>query len=205
MRLNLFPTAVGLWTLNTPSSFDQCLYQDLLTVHGAMKTGAGEIWDRHPHDIFDGSVSSATQLARMALPVLQRDFVGSQGRITHLQGREVVRVAGVEIMPHSDEDECHLQAVYFPNGPELDLSQDLQQQVNQYGPNAFAICNPDWRSSGFGKCLMPWETHAKYWIRPHRGLLVAFDARAVHFQKPYMGDVPFMQVLLNIKVERING
>jgi hypothetical protein len=116
-----------------------------------------------------------------------------------------VRFAGVEIMPHSDEDECHLQAVYFPNGPELDLSQDLQQQVNQYGPNAFAICNPDWRSSGFGKCLMPWETHAKYWVRPHRGLLVAFDARAVHFQKPYMGEVPFMQVLLNIKVERIDG
>ena len=205
MRLNLFPTVVGLWTLNTPAIFDQCLYQDLIKVHGAMRTGPGEIWDRHLHDIFDGTVPSATQLARMALPVLQRDFVGSQGRITHLQGREVVRFAGVEIMPHSDEDECHLQAVYFPNGPELDLSQDLQQQVNQYGPNAFAICNPDWRSSGFGKCLMPWETHAKYWIRPHRGLLVAFDARAVHFQKPYMGEAPFLQVLLNIKVERLDG
>ena len=205
MRLNLFPTAVGLWTLNTPSSFDECLYQDLLKVHGAMKTGIGEIWDRHPHDIFDGSVPSATQLASMAIPILQRDFVGPKGRITHLQGREVVRVAGVEIMPHSDEDECHLQAVYFPNGPELDPSEDLLEQVNQYGPNAFAICNPDWRSSGFGKCLMPWENHAKFWIRPHRGLLVAFDARAVHFQKPYTGEVPFMQVLLNIKVERLNG
>jgi len=205
MRLNLFPTAVGLWTLNTPSSFDQCLYQDLLKLHGVMRAGAGEIWDRHPHDVFDGSVPSATQLARMAIPILQRDFVGPHGRIIHLQGREVVRVTGVEIMPHSDEDECHLQAVYFPNGPELDLSQDLQHQVNQYGPNAFAICNPDWRSSGFGKCLMPWETYAKYWIRPHRGLLVAFDARAVHFQKPYMGEVPFIQVLLNIKVERIDG
>jgi hypothetical protein len=170
-----------------------------------MRTGAGEIWDSYPHDVFDGSVPSATQLARMAIPILQRDFVGPHGRIIHLQGREVVRVTGVEIMPHSDEDECHLQAVYFPNGPELDLSQDLQHQVNQYGPNAFAICNPDWRSSGFGKCLMPWETYAKYWIRPHRGLLVAFDARAVHFQKPYMGEVPFIQVLLNIKVERIDG
>jgi hypothetical protein len=34
---------------------------------------------------------------------------------------------------------------------------------------------------------------------------VAFDASAVHFQKPYTGEVPFMQVLLNIKVERLNG
>lgn len=205
MRLNLFPTAVGLWSLNTDPTFDLLLYQALLQVHGAMKTDAGEIWGRHPHNIFDGSVPTASQLARMALPVLQRDFVGPCGRITHLKGREVVRTAGLEIMPHSDEDECHLQAVYFPNGPELEPSKDLQEQVNRYGANAFAICNPDWRSSGFGKCLMPWETHAKYWIQPHRGLLVAFDARAVHFQKTYMGDAPFMQVLLNIKVERHNG
>ena len=38
---------------------------------------------------------------------------------------------------------------------------------------------------------------------------VAFDARAVHFQKPYTGDPlmddSFVQVLLNIKVERIDG
>jgi hypothetical protein len=205
MRLNLFPTAIGIWNLNTSAKFDQSLYQDLIRVHEKMKTGLGEIWDRHPHDIFDGSVPSASQLARVALPILQRDFVGLRGHITHLQGREVVRTSGIEIMPHSDEDECHLQAVYFPNGPELDPSEDLLEQVNQYGSNAFAICNPDWRSSGFGKSLMPWENHAKYWIRPHRGLLVAFDARAVHFQKPYTGEVPFMQLLLNIKVERLNG
>jgi hypothetical protein len=70
---------------------------------------------------------------------------------------------------------------------EFDPLLDLQEQVNQYGPNAFAICNPDWRSSGFGKCLMPWETHAKYWIKPHRGLLVAFDATGCAFPKALHG------------------
>lgn len=208
MKLELFPTMAGIWALNLDVSFDLFLCKELLRLHEGMKTGA-EIWDRRPHDIFDGSVSLATMLAREALPVLQKDFIGPKGRITSLQGREVVRTRGVEIMPHSDEDECHLQAVYFPNGPELDPGQSLQSQVNQYGPNAFSICNPDWRSSGFGKRLMPWEQHAKYWIKPHRGLLVAFDARAVHFQKPYPGDPlrddPFVQVLLNIKVERIDG
>ena len=205
MRLELFPTMVGVWFLGTDPNFDQKLYDDLLAVHAAMKTDGGEIWNRKFHNIFDGSIPSANQLASNVLTLIQHEFIGPQGRITHLQGREVVRTAGVEIMPHSDEDECHLQAVYFPNGAELDPLRDLQKQVNQYGPNAFAICNPDWRSSGFGKCLMPWETHAKFWIKPHRGLLVAFDARAVHFQKPYMGDVPFMQVLLNIKVARLDG
>ena len=208
MKLELFPTMAGIWALHLGDSFDHFLCKELLRLHQSMRTGT-EIWDRGPHDIFDGSVSLATMLAREALPVLQRDFIGPKGRITSLQGREVVRTRGVEIMPHSDEDECQLQAVYFPSGPELDPGQSLQSQVNQYGPNAFAICNPDWRSSGFGKCLMPWEQHAKYWIKPHRGLLVAFDARAVHFQKPYPGDPlredPFVQVLLNIKVERIDG
>ena len=208
MKLELFPTMAGIWALHLGDSFDFFLCNELLHVHQNMTTGA-EIWDRRPNDIFDGSVSLATLLAREALPMLQKDFIGPKGRITSLQGREVVRTSGVEIMPHSDEDECHLQAVYFPKGPELDPGQSLQSQVNQYGPNAFAICNPDWRSSGFGKCLMPWEQHAKYWIKPHRGLLVAFDARAVHFQKPYPGDPlrddPFVQVLLNIKVERIDG
>jgi hypothetical protein len=205
MRLELFPTMLGIWSLDTDRKFDDSLYRDLLSVHASMKTGSGEIWDRKPHDIFDGSVANATLLAQRALPLLQQEFVGPSGAITHLQGREVVRSDGMEIMPHCDEDECHLQAVYFPNGPELDPQQDLQSQVNHFGSNAFAVCNPDWRSSGFGKRLMPWETHSRYWIRPHRGLLVAFDARAVHFQKPYAGDVPFMQILLNIKVERLNG
>ncbi len=205
MRLELFPTTVGMWSLDTGPEFDQKLYDDLMTVYASMKTEGGEVWNRQAHNIFDGTIASAKQLAGNALTLIQREFIGPSGRITHLQGREVVRYAGTEIMPHSDEDECHLQAVYFPNGPELDPLLDLQEQVNQYGPNAFAICNPDWRSSGFGKCLMPWETHAKYWIKPHRGLLVAFDARAVHFQKPYMGEEPFMQVLLNIKVEKLNG
>lgn len=205
MRLDLFPTAAGIWSLGLDARFDRALYDALLRVHGDMKTDGGEIWDRIAHDVFDGSVPEATRLAQAALPVLQAEFVGPAGRIFHLQGREVVRSKGCEIMPHSDEDECHLQAVYFPNGPELDPSRGLLEQVNVYGPNGFAICNPDWRSSGFGKYLMPWESHAKFWIKPHRGLLVAFDARAVHFQKPYQGDTPFMQVLLNIKVERTHG
>ena len=98
MRLNLFPTVVGLWTLNTPAIFDQCLYQDLIKVHGAMRTGPGEIWDRHPHDIFDGTVPSATQLARMALPVLQRDFVGSHGRIKVGQGKGDKRPSIFDVM-----------------------------------------------------------------------------------------------------------
>jgi hypothetical protein len=204
MRLNLFPTVAGLWALNAPTAFDQTLYEDLLQVHSAMKTDGEEIWNRQAHNIFDGSIESCNVLLAHVAQKIQ-ELMGPHGRIKHVQGREVVRHHGTEIMPHNDEDECDLQAVYFPFGPELDTNADLMEQVNQYGPNGFAICNPAWRSSGFGGLLMPWEAHAKFWIKPHRGLLVAFDSRAIHFQKPYVGEQPFMNILFNIKVDRING
>lgn len=201
MNISLFPTQAGIWHLNTSLNFDQALYEELLSVNEAKRTGP-EIWNRVSHNIFDGSLPRSSELQALAMPVLEQEFVGSAGRVTHLQGREVVRYHGTEIMPHCDEDECHLQAVYFPCGDELQPGIPLMQQVNQYGTNGFAICNPDWRSSGFGGMQMPWETPAKFWIKPHRGLLIAFDARAVHFHKPYLGEKPFMQILFNIKVER---
>lgn len=48
---------------------------------------------------------------------------------------------------------------------------------------------------------MPWETHRKFWVKPMRGLLVAFDARAVHFQKPFLGHGVFVQALINVKIK----
>jgi hypothetical protein len=205
MRLNLFPTVVGAWSLGRKPETDRALYNDLMQTYHQMKSDGGEIWNRNSHNIFDGSVPSASDLLSCAIPIIQRDLIGPNGRVSNLQGREVVRFNGTEIMPHSDEDECHMQAVYFPNGPELESGKPLLKQINVYGKNGFAICNPDWRSSGFGKKLMPWEECSKFWIKPHRGLLIAFDARAVHFQKPYTGEVPFMQILINISVENANG
>lgn len=202
MRLGLFPLAAGVWNLSLPAEFDAALYDDLMRVNGEMRRGS-EIWERVAHDVFDGSVPRATQLAEAAMPRLA-EFIGPSGRAVSLQGREVVRERGVEIMPHADEDECHLQGVYFPVGPEFDPLEPILPQINRYGSNAFAICNPDWRASGFGAYRMPWELGSKFWVAPHRGLLICFDARAVHFQKPYQGDRPFLQVLLNVKVERVD-
>jgi hypothetical protein len=202
MNLQLFPVNAGIWDLGTTPEFDAALYGELLRVNQDMRTGA-EIWDRRSHNIFDGSLPEADRLKALVMPVIQSEFIGPNGRVASMQGREVVRYHGTEIMPHCDEDECHLQAVYFPCGAEIDAKIPLLPQINSYGDNAFAICNPDWRSSGFGGYRMPWEHYAKFWVKPHRGLLIAFDARAVHFQKPYLGDKPFMQILFNIKVETI--
>jgi len=203
MILDLFPIRTGLWTLGLDAEFDKSLYQELLSVNHSTQTGV-EIWERTSHNIFDGQSEHCNTLLSHALGGVQ-ELLGPAGCVTHVQGREVVRAQGVEIMPHNDEDECDVQAVYFPFGPELDLSKNIMAQINQSGPNGFAICNPSWRASGFAGLLMPWESPANFWIKPHRGLLIAYDARAVHFQKPYVGEQPFMNILINIKVGRING
>lgn len=200
MNLNLFPTSCGIWDVGTTQESDTALYDALLNINRGFHLGE-QIWDRVSHNIFDGSVPEATELSCKVLPLLQ-EMIGENAEVTHLQGREVVRRSGVEIQPHNDEDECHMQAVYFPNGPELDKSASLIEQVNQFDENCFAICNPNWRASGFAGYTMPWEQPSKFWVKPHRGLLVAFDARAIHFHKPYNGSGLFMQVLFNITLRK---
>ncbi len=202
MILDLFPLKTGIWSLGMDAVFDQGLYEELLQLNACMQTG-DQIWERKDHNIFDGHSPRCQTLQAAVLSKVQ-ELLGPNGRVAHVQGREVVRASGVEIMPHNDEDECDVQAVYFPLGPELDDDLSLMPQVNQFAPNGFAICNPAWRSSGFAGLLMPWESPSKFWIKPHRGLLIAFDARAIHFQKPYFGGQPFMNILFNIKLERIH-
>lgn len=199
MILDLFPMRVGLWNLGLGSAFDAALRDELLDVHQRHTTGP-EIWDRKAHDIFDGSLPHCTVLADRARAALS-EFVGADGLIYRMDGREIVRGHGVEIMPHSDADYAHIHCAYFPQGGELDPDADLREQVNQYGENGYAVCSTEFRTPGSLSPLMPWEMHRKYWVKPMRGLLVAFDARAIHFQKPYMGDGVFVQALINVSIK----
>ncbi len=199
MILDLFPMRVGFWNLGFGPEFDAALRDELLDVHRRYTTGP-EIWDRKPHDIFDGSLPYCTVLANRARVALS-EFVDADGLIDRLDGREIVRGHGVEIMPHSDADYGCIHCAYFPQGGELDADADLGEQVNQYSENGYAVCATDFRTPGSRSPLMPWETHRKYWIKPMRGLLVAFDARAIHFQKPYLGDSVFVQALINVSIK----
>lgn len=117
MILDLFPLKTGIWALGMDAVFDQGLYEELLQLNARMQTG-DQIWERKDHNIFDGHSPRCQTLQAAVLSKVQ-ELLGPNGRVVHVQGREVVRVSGVEIMPHNDEDECDVQAVYFPFGPEL--------------------------------------------------------------------------------------
>jgi hypothetical protein len=199
MILDLFPMRIGFWNLGLGREFDAALRDELLGVHQRHTTGP-EIWDRMQHNIFDGSQPYCTVLADRARASLA-EFVGADDLIDRVDGREIVRSHGVEIMPHSDADYAHIHCAYFPQGGELDPDADLRKQVNHYGENGYAVCSTDFRTPGSLSPLMPWEMHRKYWIKPMRGLLVAFDARAVHFQKPYLGYGVFVQALINVSIK----
>lgn len=199
MIFDLFPMRVGFWNLGLGPDFDAGLREELLGVHQGHTTGP-EIWDRKPHDIFSGSLPRCAVLADRARTAMA-EFVGAADYIDRIDGREIVRGHGVEIMPHSDADYGHIHCAYFPQGEEIDPAIDLHQQVNRYGENGYAVCSTDFRTPGPMSPLMPWETHRKYWVKPMRGLLVAFDARAVHFQKPYLGNGVFVQALINVSIK----
>lgn len=199
MILDLFSTRVGFWNLALGQEFDFRLRDELLETYQRNTTGP-DIWDRKHHDIFDGSLPNCAVLANKARAVLA-EFVGGDDFIDGIDGVEIVRGHGVEIMPHADADYGHIHCAYFPQGDELDLCVDLDRQVNQYGENGYAVCATDFRTPGSSSPLMPWETHRKFWVKPMRGLLVAFDARAVHFQKPFLGHGVFVQALINVKIK----
>lgn len=199
MIFDLFPVRVGFWDLALGSDFDSALREELLAAHKRYSTGP-EIWERKPHDIFDGSLMHCAVLADHARAALA-EFVGAESLIDGIDGREIVRGHGMEIMPHSDADYAHIHCAYFPQGDEIDPSIALPDQVNRYGPNGYVVCSHDFRTPGSSAPLLPWESPRKFWLRPMRGLLVAFDARSVHFQKPYLGDGLFVQALINVRIK----
>ena len=203
MIFDIFPTRVGVWHLDLGVDLDTAIANELRAVHACHRTGE-QIWDRKPHDIFDGSLPACALLVDYAREHFA-EFVGERGRVAAITGREIVREPGVEIMPHSDADDAHVHGAYFPMGAEIDPSRPLLEQVNAFGPNGYAICGSDFRSAATEAGLLPWEEIRKYWVKPHRGLLVAFDARAVHFQRPHAGPGQFAQALLNVRVERTHG
>lgn len=198
MILDLFSTRVGFWNLDFGQEFDFLLREELLEAYNQNTTGP-DIWDRKQHNIFDGSLPNCTVLANKACEVLA-EFVGEKGLILGINGVEIVRSHGVEIMAHSDADYGHIHCAYFPQGDEICAGVDLDRQVNKYSENGYAVCATDFRTPGLSSALMPWETPRKFWVKPMRGLLVAFDARAIHFQKPYLGLDVFVQTLMNVKV-----
>jgi len=200
MILDIFPTRIGIWHFDFGPDFDASMANQLKAAHTANSTG-GEIWNRKGHNIFDGSIPECLVVKDRAIEAIQ-EFIGNDARVASMNGVEIVREHGVEIMPHSDADFAHIHGAYFPMGPEIDLSVSIEEQANQYGNNGYAICAGDFRTPGGHSPLMPWEKPRKYWIKPHRGLFVAFDGRAVHFQKPNLTGSPFVQLLLNFNVEK---
>ena len=73
--------------------------------------------------------------------------------------------------------------------------------VNQYGNAAFVLVNP---ARPAGSFRFPNEPYHEYPVLPRDGLLVMYRSYTPHYQCPYQGEAPMVQVVCNIKLKRVS-
>ena len=86
---------------------------------------------------------------------------------------------------------------YFVRAP----ADNAALPVNQYGNAAFVLVNP---ARPAGSFRFPNEPYHEYPVLPRDGLLVMYRSYTPHYQCPYQGEAPMVQVVCNIKLKRVS-
>lgn len=195
--LNLWPILCGLEVAPFDREYLDRLRAAMLSTHDKHSTGL-QIWDRKAHNIFADPTDDLLTLKTYALDAVSR-MAGHSVLINAVEGRELVRKSGQEILPHTDRDEGDITAQFFLDGEDpLGMMPDaLWGASNQFGPNVFSLCDPALHGS---EKRLPWEGNYNVWLAPFRGLFILYPSRLPHYQRPYEGDGQFVQVLINMKV-----
>jgi hypothetical protein len=190
----LWPIRVGAWFCPFDGEFLEGLRGELLAAHQSFSTGS-EIWERLPHNLADVPTQRLRAVFDWTVSCVH-EYTGKPLEILHIDSRELVRVAGQEILHHSDRDEGDITAQFFLDGlnPHPGVSWD---DINRFGENAFHLDDPSMYGS---ERRMPWEQFHRCWIQPFKGLVVLYPSRLPHAQRPYKGDDRFVQLLINLKV-----
>ena len=102
-----------------------------------------------------------------------------------------------DIKTHVDSEEGDLTLQYFVRCP----AGNADLAVNQFGNAAFVLVNP---ARPAGSFLFPNEPHHEYPLLPRDGLLVMYRSYTPHYQCPFQGDAPMVQVVCNIKLKRVS-
>lgn len=171
----------------------------MLDTHAKYSTGPN-IWDRVEHDIFANPTDELVQVCRYASNAVKNLF-GESVNICSFEGRELVRVDGMEILPHTDRDEGDLTAQLFLDGANpCGMSEEqVWAESNKFGNNVFSLCDPSLLGS---EKRLPWEDFYNVWVAPFRGLFIVYPSRLPHYQRPYVGDGKFVQILINMRLQK---
>ncbi len=195
--LNLWPSLCAVDLAPFDAAYLGRLRNEMLNVHSRYSTGP-QIWDRKRHNICEFPSDDLLALKAYAIDALER-MVGYTVLIGSVEGRELVRSSGQEILPHTDRDEGDITAQFFLDGEDpCGLDEDaFWSKCNEFGSNVFSLCDPSLHGA---ERRLPWEGNYNVWLAPFKGLFVMYPSRLPHYQRPYEGAGKFVQVLINMKV-----
>ena len=152
-----------------------------------------EHYERIPHNIFNMKDSCVSEL-RNLLVNTAKQFYDIDENYT-IEGHEIVSYNNQFIRHHVDSEEGDITFQYYVKAPIENETKD----INEFGNAAFVLVNP---SRPTGSFLFKNEQLSEYPILPRKGLFAMFRSYVPHYQMPYIGEEPMIQIVVNIKVAR---
>jgi hypothetical protein len=191
-------SAVTLWPsvvvidIDNRDVLNASLLPLLLDVFNNTSTGS-EHYERIPHNIFEMNEPPIQELKNILVSIAR--FHYDIGDNFEIDGHEIVSFDRQFIKTHVDSDEGDLTLQYFVKAPQ----ENQEQPVNKFGNASFVLVNPAQPSGSF---RFKEERPSEYPLLPRDGLVVMYRSHIPHYQCPYKGDEPMVQVVCNIKIKR---
>ena len=192
--------AAGLWPTfvvvdaQDRAALNTALLPLLLKTWAETSTGS-EHYERVVHNIFASDNPAVLALKTIVLDLARSHY--DLGEAFEFEGHEIVSQDRQFIKTHVDSEEGDLTLQYFVRCP----AGNAALAVNQFGNAAFVLVNP---AQPAGSFRFPNEQHHEYPVLPRDGLLVMYRSYTPHYQCPYQGDAPMVQVVCNIKLKRVS-
>ena len=192
--------AAGLWPTfvvvdaQDRAALNTALLPLLLKTWEETSTGR-EHYQRVAHNIFAFEHPALLELKTIMLDLARAQY--DLGVDFELDGHEIISHDRQFIKSHVDSEEGDLTLQYFVRAP----AGNAALPVNQYGNAAFVLVNP---ARPAGSFRFPNEPYHEYPVLPRDGLLVMYRSYTPHYQCPYQGEAPMVQVVCNIKLKRVS-
>ena len=189
----LWPTFVVI-DAQDRSNLNAALLPVLLKTWEQTSTGP-EHYERVAHNIFTDEREAFQGLKSIVLDFARKHY--DIGDDFELDGHEIISTDRQFIKTHVDSEEGDLTLQYFVKAP----PENAALPVNQFGNAAFVLVNP---ARPAGSFRFPNEPYHEYPVLPRDGLLVMYRSYTPHYQCPYQGGAPMVQVVCNIKLKRVS-
>lgn len=187
---NLWPTKVELFRLPFNELHNPNLRERVLSVEHP-----GD--HRHEMKVYDLEAAGGDSIAWLLSHIEKCvcSYIGHPITMS-VTARAVVLRTGSHISTHTEMAESDVGVAYWPNGFDGE-DEALNAPGDGYSAPTFVLEDP---SRGISDLRLPFETRHSVYIRPRPGILAVFPAHMPHNMHPYLGDVPFVHIVAQVRV-----